>query len=223
MPKHLLRRCRCGCNRQVTRWTERRHKKNIPTLPIVQLESPPPPKRRRTAHPQAGQNPLTVRPGKQKQPRADNNSSTSHSRADASSSSSDLPQSHAPPFEFTPSLPLLNPPPASNILQSSGDALTEVSGPSVDNILLDLHARTHRTTDQSDDEDCEDALEGGAVEAAGSVDHETDDSWSGEEVAMEGDADSREGIVSDWDLLAEEFIVEAEELGKFKHSLLHTL
>jgi hypothetical protein len=34
--------------------------------------------------------------------------------------------------------------------------------------------------------------------------------------------DPREGIVSDWDLLAEEFIVEAEELGKFEHSLSHT-
>jgi hypothetical protein len=35
--------------------------------------------------------------------------------------------------------------------------------------------------------------------------------------------DPREGIVPDWDMLAEEFIVEAEELGKFEHSLLHTL
>jgi hypothetical protein len=40
---------------------------------------------------------------------------------------------------------------------------------------------------------------------------------------MEGDVDPREGIISDWDLLAEEFIMEAEELGKFKHSLLHTM
>ena len=51
------------------------------------------------------------------------------------------------------------------------------------------------------------------VEAADSVDHKTDD-WNGEDVAMEGDVDPREGIVSDWDLLAEEFIVEAEGLGK---------
>ena len=29
---------------------------------------------------------------------------------------------------------------------------------------------------------------------------------------MEGNADPREGIVSDWDLLIEEFIVEAEDL-----------
>jgi len=39
---------------------------------------------------------------------------------------------------------------------------------------------------------------------------------------MEGDVDPREGIVSDWDLLAEEFIVEAEELGKFWNSSLHS-
>jgi hypothetical protein len=129
--------------------------------------------------------------------RTDNNSSTSHSRADASSSSSDYP----PPQ-----------------LQSPGDALTEVSGPFVDDVF---RARAHRTTDQSDDEDSVDALEGDAVEAADSVDHETDDLWNGEDVAMEGNVDPREGIVSDWDLLAEEFIVEAEELGKFEHSLLH--
>jgi hypothetical protein len=98
-----------------------------------------------------------------------------------------------------------------------------VSGHSVDNLLLNLqNAQTHRNTDQSDDEDSEDALEGGAVEATDIVDHETDDLWDGEDVAMEGDVDPREGVVSDWDLLAEEFIVEAEELGKFGHSLLHT-
>ena len=39
---------------------------------------------------------------------------------------------------------------------------------------------------------------------------------------MECNVDSHEGIVSDWDLLAEEFIVEAEEHGKFEHLLLHT-
>ncbi len=39
---------------------------------------------------------------------------------------------------------------------------------------------------------------------------------------MEGDVDPHEGIVSSWDLLAKEFIVEAEELGKFEHPLLHT-
>ena len=40
---------------------------------------------------------------------------------------------------------------------------------------------------------------------------------------MEDDVDPCEGIVLDWDILAEEFIVEAKELGTFEHSLLHTL
>jgi hypothetical protein len=88
-----------------------------------------------------------------------------------------------------------------------------VSGLFVDDVLL---------TDRSDDEDSEGALEGDAVEAADYVDHETDNFWNGEDIAVEGDADPREGIVSDWDLLTKEFIVEAEELGKFGHSLLHT-
>ena len=180
----------------VTGWTVWRHKKK--TL-VGRLESPPPPKRCRI------------------------NSPASHSRTDAGSSSSDHhpPQLHAPPFEFNPSLPLLDPSPASNLLQSPGDSLTEAPGPSVDNVPLDLHAQTHRTADQSDDEDSEDALEEDAVEAADSVDYETDDFWNGENIAMEGDVDPHEGIVSDWDLLAEEFIVQAEELGKFEHSLLH--
>lgn len=186
--------------------------------------SPPPPKRRRIARPQVGQEPLIVRPGKQKRSRTVNNSSTSHSRADASSSSSDRPQIptsqlNAPSFEFNPSLPLLDPPPASNSPQPPGDARGEASSRFADEVLL-FHARTHRTTDQSDDEVSEDAREGNAV--GDSVDHEIDDFGDGEDVAMEGDVDPREGIVSDWDLLAEEFIVEAEELGKFEHSLLHT-
>jgi hypothetical protein len=186
----------------------------------VQPESPPPPKRRRIAHFQADQESLIIKPGKQKQSRADNNSSASHSHADASSSSRDHPRfSTPPPSEFSPSIPSLDPPPASNLLQSPGDARTEASGLLVDSVL---HARIRQTTDQSDDEDSEDALEGDAVEDTDSVDHETDDFWGGGDVDTEGDADSREGIVSDWDLLAEEFIVEAEELGKFEHSLLHT-
>ena len=44
---------------------------------------------------------------------------------------------------FNPSLPLLDPPPALNLLQLPGAALTEASGPSVDDVLLNLHARTH--------------------------------------------------------------------------------
>jgi hypothetical protein len=172
-----------------------------------------------------GQEPFIVRPGKQKQSRADNGS---HSRADVNSSSSDHPQISAsqlpaPSFEFDSPLPLLNPLPASNLLHSTGDAHTESSALIVDNILRNLHIRTRRTTDQSDDEDSEDALEGDTVEGADSVDHETDDSWNGEDVAMEGDVDPREGIVSDWDLLAEEFVVEAEELCESEPSLLHTL
>jgi hypothetical protein len=86
---------------------------------------------------------------------------------------------------------LLDPPPALNLLQSSGDARTEASGLFIDNVLLNLHARTHRTTDQSNDEDSEEALEG-------------DDFWDGEDVAMEGDVDPHEAFVSDWDLLAGE-------------------
>ena len=117
-------------------------------------------------------------------------------------------------------MPLLDPPPASNLLQSPGDALTEASGLFVDDVPLNLHTQTHRTTDQSDDEDSEGSLEGDAP--ADYIDYETDDFWNGEDVAVEGYADPREGIVSDWDLLAEEFIVKAEELGKFGHSLLRT-
>jgi hypothetical protein len=209
------RKCSCGCNRLVSRTTEWRHGHNGTAPPSlrVQHESPLPPKRRRIAHSQVGQEPFIIRSGKQKQSHADNGS---HSRADANSSS------HAPSFEFNSSLPLLDPPPASNLLQSTGDAHTESSVLIIDDILRNLHVRTHRTTDRNDDEDFEDALEGDTVEGADS-DHETDGSWNGEDVTMDCDVDPREGIVSDWDLLAEEFIVEAEELGEFDPSLLHTL
>jgi hypothetical protein len=117
--------------------------------------------------------------------------------------------------EFNPSPPLLNSPPASNLLQPPGDALTEASGSGlfVDDVLLNY---------QSNDEDSEGALEGDAVEAADYIEYETDNFWNGEDDAVEGDADPREGIVSDWDLLVEEFIVEAETLGMFGHSFLHT-
>ena len=40
---------------------------------------------------------------------------------------------------------------------------------------------------------------------------------------MEGKVDPREGVVLNWDMLDEEFIAEAEGLGKFEHSLLCTL
>ena len=185
----LHRICRCGCNRSVSQSTAWRHEHRIETRP----ESPPPPKRRRTAHFQVGQESFIITPDKQKRSRTDNISSN-------------------------PSLPLLDPPPASNLLQPPEDALTEASGLFLDNFLLDLHTWTHQTTDQSDDEDSEGALEGDAVEAGDYVVHETDDFWNGEDVDM----DPREGIVSGWDLLGEDFIVEAEELRKFGHSLLHT-
>ena len=120
---------------------------------------------------------------------------------DASSSSSGHPppQLHPPPFKFNPSLPLLDPPSALAV----GDAVTGAPGP---------------FTGQSDGVDSEDALEG----AANSVNHKTDGFRNGEDVATGGDADPREGIVSDWNILDEEFIVGAKELGKSEHSLLHT-
>ena len=182
--KNRRRKCSCGCSHLVTRWTEWRHKKNI--------SFPPSPKRRRIAPSQTGQEPSTTKPEQR--------------------------QSYTDSFEFDPSLLSLDSPPlaASNLLQLPGGACTdttEASGLSVDSILLSLHAQTHRTTDQSDNEDSEDT-ESDAVEAADSVDCETDGSWNGEDVVMQGYVDPREGIVSDWDLLAEEFIVEAEELGK---------
>jgi len=220
--KEPPRICSCGCNRSLCRSTEWRHiKKKTLTM---RHESPPPPKRRRVACSQAGQESFIITPDKQKQSRTDNISSSSHTRADASDRPQiSNPRLHAPSTdEFNPSLPLLDPPPASNLPQPPGDTLTEASDLYVDNVLLNLYTRTHRTTDQSDDEDSEGAPEGDAVEAVDYVDHETDDSWNGEDIAVEGDADPREGIVSDWDLLAEEFIVEAEELSKFEHSLLRT-
>lgn len=124
-------------------------------------------------------------------------------------------------FEFNPSLPLLDPPAASEPLQSPEDVRTEASD-HVDDILLTLHTQTHRTTEDSDEEDPEGALEWDAVEAADTINIEPDDFRDGEDVDIEGDTDPREGVVSDWDLLAEEFIVEAEELSKLEHSLLHT-
>ena len=201
---------------------KRRHiNKNLASPVVAQLESPPPPKRRRVTHLQAGQESFYHQTRQAKA--VSHRHQFPHSRADSSSDHPRLctPQLHAPSLEFNPSLPLLDPPPVSNSPQSPGDALTEASSLFVDNVLLNLHVRTHRTTDQSDDKDFEDALEGDTVEAADSVDHETDE-WNGEDVAMEGDADSREGIVSDWDLLGKEFIVEAEELGKFENSLFHS-
>ena len=140
----------------------------------------------------------------------------------ASSSSSGHPQLPTHSFKFNPSLPLLDPTTVSSLLQPPEDACTKASSDFVKGILLNLHAQMHWSTDQSNNEDFEDALEGGAVEAAHSIDPETDDLWNGEDVDLEDDVDPCEGVVSDWDILAEEFIVEAKELGKFEHSTLHT-
>lgn len=157
-------------------------------------ESLPPPKRRRIAHFQA----------------------------EASSSPSGHPQFHAPSSDFNPSVPFLDPPAASNLVQSPESTPAIPSGRLVNDVLLNLQTRTHRATDESDNEDSEDALEEDAAEATESIGPGTDDFWNGEDVDTEDDVDSRRGIVSDWDLLTEDFIVEAEELGKFMHSLLYT-
>ena len=198
--------CSCGCNHRVSRQTAWHHSKR------VQPESSRPLKRRRIAHFQT-KSPI-ITPDKQRRSCTDNISSSSHSHVDAS----DHPQLHAPSLdEFNPSLPLLNPP-ASNLFQPQGDALTEASSVFIDNFLRNLLTQTH----QSDDEGSEGAFKGDAAEAA-DIDHDTGNSKNGEGVTVEGDADPCEGMVSDWDLLAEEFIVEAKELGNFRHYLLHTL
>jgi hypothetical protein len=146
-----------------------------------------------------------------------------HFQADTGSSSSDHPQLHTSSFDFSPSLPLLDPPAALDLLQSPGDRCTIPSGHFVDNTLLSLHAQTHRTTDESDNEDSEDALEGDAAEAADTINLRTDDFWDGEDIDIEGEVDPCEDIISDWDILAQDFIVEAERLHKLGGSLLHTL
>ena len=150
--KHLCM-CGCECHRLVSRWMEWHHKTLHHSYLIAQLESPPPPdptppKRRCIAHFQAGQKSSIIGPGKQGQSCTDNNSATSHSRADASSSSRNCPrfstpQLHKPLFEFNPSLPLVDLPATLNLLQLPGDACTEASGHFVDNVLLNLHAQTH--------------------------------------------------------------------------------
>ena len=204
------RACNCGCNRVLSIWTVLHHERLL--LESLQpLQRPK--KRRRTAYSLAGQK---SRPGKQKQSHADNISSTTCPHTDASASSINHSQLRVPisSFEFNPSLPLLDQPPILDSPPSPGDTHTQASGRSFDNVLLDLHTRIHQTTDQSNDEDSEDD--------ADPVDGETDDSGNEEDVAMEGDADPCEDVVSDWDLLAEEFIAEAEEFSKSGRSLLHT-
>ena len=183
--------CTCRCNRHLSRWTIWRHLSAL-SSGVVQPESLPPPKRRRTIQFQV----------------------------DAGSSSSRPPQLHIHSSESNPDLPFLDPPVASELPQIQGDAHDNASSRLVDSFLLNLHARTHRTTVESDNEDSEDACEGDTVEATDFIDPETDDFWDGE--GVECDVDAREGTVPDWDLLAEELIVEAEELGTSKHSSSHT-
>jgi hypothetical protein len=138
------------------------------------------------------------------------------------SSSGGHPQLDTPLFNLNPSLPPGDPPAAFDSPQSPGDIRTEVSDHLVDDILLNFHTRTHRTTYDNDDEDSADTLEGDGGEAADTIDPKTNDFSDGEDIDTEDNMDPREGIVSDWDILAEEFIVEAEKLGEFEHSLLHT-
>ena len=143
-------------------------------------------------------------------------------QADASPSSSGCPQLHAPLFDSDPPLPLLDPPADLDLPQLPGDTHTVPSHRFANDALLDLHAWAHQNPNESDKEDSEDAPEGDAVEGANTIDLGTDDFWNEEDADMEGKVDPHEGIISDWDILAEKFIVEAEEFGKFAHSLLHT-
>jgi len=143
-------------------------------------------------------------------------------QADASSSSSGCPQFHAPSSEFNPSLPFFDPPAAStNLPQSPGYIRSIPSSQFVNDVPLNLHTRTHQAIDESDNKS-EDTLDGDAAEATDPTSPGTDGLWNGEDVDMEDKVDPHEGIVLDLDILVEEFLVEAEELGKSKYYLLHT-
>ena len=201
--ENTLSLCPCGCNRMLSRSSIWRHLKakaeaqaraNAQAKVPMVHESFPPPKRRRIAHFQAD---------------------------GGGSSSSGHPELHAPSSEFNPSLPSLDPPAPSGLLQSPGDARSVPSHRFVDGVLLSLHARTHRT-DESDSEDSKDTVGGNAGEATNTIDPGPDDFWDGEDVDVEGEVDPRRGIVSDWDLLTEGFIVKAKELRKFCEFFLHT-
>ena len=109
----------------------------------------------------------------------------------------------------------------SDLRQLPEDVCTEASGPFVDEVPPDLYAGTHQAIVESDGEDSEDAPEE-AVEASDVVNPETIGFEDGEDVDMEGDLGPHGGAVSDWDIFAQDFNVEAEELGEFKRSLLRT-
>jgi len=143
-----------------------------------------------------------------------------HCQADASPSSSGCPQLHTPSFDSDLPLPFLDPPDDLDLPQPPGDACTIPSRQFADNVLLDLHAWTHRNPDENndDDKDPEDAPE----KDADSIDPGTGDSRNEEDIGVEDGVDPREAIALLWDILTERFIVEAVEFGEFVHSLLHT-
>jgi len=144
-------------------------------------------------------------------------------QADASSSSSGHPQFHTPSSEFNPSLPFFDPPAAStNLPQSPGYARSIPSSQFVNNVPLNLHTRTRRAINESDNKS-EDTLDGDAAEATDPTGPGTDGLWNGEDVDMEDEVDLHEGIILDSDILVEEFLAEAKKLGKSKYYLLHTL
>ena len=148
---------------------------------------------------------------------------TGHFQADASFSSSSHPQFLIPSFEFNPSLPFLDIPEASNLLQLPGYTHTIPLGHVVNDILLNIYAQTHQATNESKNEDSEDAPKGDATGAADSISPGTGNLWNGEDIDMEEEEDPHGDIVLHWDILAEDFIAEAKEFGKSKDSLLHTL
>jgi len=143
-----------------------------------------------------------------------------HCQADASPSSSGCPQLHTPLFNSNLPLPFLNLPDNLDLPQLSGDACTVLSHHFADNVLLDLHAQTHRNPNENNDndKDPEDAPE----KDANSIDPGTGDSQNEEDVGMEDGVDPHEAITLLWDILTERFIAEAVEFGEFAHSLLHT-
>ena len=63
---------------------------------------------------------------------------------------------------------------------------------------------------------------GDTTRAADSISPRTGNLWNGEDIDTEEEEDPHGDIVLHWDILAEDFIVEAEEFGKSKESLLHT-
>jgi len=109
-----------------------------------------------------------------------------------------------------------------NLPQLPGYAHSIPSSQFVNNVPLNLHTRTCWAINESNNKS-EDALNGDAAEATDPTSPGTDGLWNGEDIDMEDKVDPCEGIVLDSDILVEEFLAEAEELGKSKYYLLHTL